>query len=87
MIPDQARTSRPINKGVKMNRLCTVCVVALLLSGSIAYAAPPTVVPSPGYDARLEEQRKAMSSTPTTTVVQPTRPVTSRPRRHTKRTH
>ena len=24
-----------------------------------AYAAPPTVTPSPGYDARLQEQRAA----------------------------
>ena len=71
-----------------MNRLCTVCLAALVLSGSIVHAAPPTVVPSPGYDARLQEQRKAMSSTPTSTstAVQPTPPVT-RPRHHTRRTH
>ena len=29
------------------------------VSGSAAHAAPPTVSPSPGYDARLQEQRSA----------------------------
>ncbi|MEN3348899.1 MAG: hypothetical protein V7632_2534 [Bradyrhizobium sp.] len=41
-------------------------IVAMLmavagLSTTVAHAAPPTVVPSPGYDARLQEQRAAMS--------------------------
>ena len=65
-----------------MNRLCMACLAAaLVLSGAIAHAAPPTVVPSPGYDARLQEQHKALSATST---VHPTRPVT--PSRHrTKR--
>ena len=27
-----------------------------------AHAAPPTVTPSPGYDARLQEQRSAHSA-------------------------
>jgi hypothetical protein len=35
-----------------------------------AHAAPPTVTPSPGYDARLQEQRAA-----TSTVQQPVAPV------------
>jgi hypothetical protein len=65
-----------------MNQLCTACLVALLLSASIAHAAPPTVVPSPGYDARLQEQHKALSSTSTVT-----QPVTPPSRHHTKRTH
>jgi hypothetical protein len=65
-----------------MNRLCTAFVVAaLVLSGPIGHAAPPTVVPSPGYDARLQEQHKA-ASTSTSTVVQP-----ASPRHHRKRTH
>jgi hypothetical protein len=74
-----------------MNRLCTACVAAaLILSASIAQAAPPTVVPSPGYDARLQEQHKALSSTPTSTstVTQPTNPpATPTVRHHTRRTH
>ena len=69
-----------------MNRLCTACLVALGLSGSIAHAAPPTVVPSPGYDARLQEQHKALSSTPAATPAQPTQSVAPR-RHHAKRTH
>jgi hypothetical protein len=45
-----------------------------------AYAAPPTVTPSPGYDARLQEQRAASAR-----VHAPVAPVTKPPRR-TKRT-
>jgi hypothetical protein len=83
MIPDRAPPLQA-HKEAKMNRLCTACLVAVVLSGSIAHAAPPTVVPSPGYDARLQEQHKALSSTPTPTAVQPVTP----PRRHhTRRTH
>jgi hypothetical protein len=36
---------------------------AALLASTLAgpaMAAPPTVVPSPGYDARLQEQRAAL---------------------------
>lgn len=85
MIPDPANASAGVIKGANMNRLCTGCLVGLMLSGSIAHAAPPTVVPSPGYDARLQEQHKALSSAPTSTstATQPTTPV----RHHTKRTH
>jgi hypothetical protein len=36
----------------------TVALIASVLAGP-ATAAPPTVVPSPGYDARLQEQRAA----------------------------
>jgi hypothetical protein len=70
-----------------MNRLCTA-FVALILSGvlSTAHAVPPTVTPSPGYDARLQEQRKAASGS--STVVQPAAPfTTTRPRHHGKRKH
>jgi hypothetical protein len=58
--------------------------VALSGWGSLApaSAAPPTVTPSPGYDARLQEQRAA------TTYYEPVgrypRPVH---RRHVKRVH
>ena len=33
-----------------------------LVSLAPALAAPPTVVPSPGYDARLQEQRAALQA-------------------------
>lgn len=37
-----------------------LAVVALILIiGTRAEAAPPTVVPSPGYDARLQERQRA----------------------------
>jgi len=48
-----------------------------------AYAAPPTVTPSPGYDARLQEQRAA-SRTISEPVAPVTRPV---PPRRVKRTY
>jgi hypothetical protein len=48
-----------------MNRFCakSALVAVLALGGGAwmapANAAPPTVTPSPGYDARLQEQRAA----------------------------
>jgi hypothetical protein len=66
--------------------------VAMLLAGSIVgarpvQAAPPTVTPSPGYDARLLEQRKAMSAS-SPAVAQPAVPLaTSVTRHHSKRKH
>ncbi|MGY3603297.1 MULTISPECIES: hypothetical protein [unclassified Bradyrhizobium] len=45
-----------------MRRIATaVWSVVTLTLGSVAasHAAPPTVVPSPGYDARLQESRAA----------------------------
>jgi len=38
-----------------------MAVAALAVWGSLipAHAVPPTVTPSPGYDARLQEQRAA----------------------------
>jgi hypothetical protein len=70
-----------------MNRLCTA-FVALILSGvvPVARAVPPTVTPSPGYDARLQESRKAASGS--STMVEPSAPfTTTRPRHHVKRKH
>jgi len=66
--------------------------VAMLLAGSIVgarpvQAAPPTVTPSPGYDARLQVQRKAMSAS-SPAVAQPAVPLaTSATRHHSKRKH
>jgi len=34
-----------------------------MLAGGPSLAAPPTVTPSPGYDARLQESRKATATT------------------------
>jgi hypothetical protein len=60
-------------------------VIALLASGlstGPANAVPPTVTPSPGYDARLQEQRRAQAVREP--IVPVARPVT---RRHVKHPH
>lgn len=75
-----------------MNRTYTaLALVSLTLAALIvcsapqAHAAPPTVTPSPGYDARLQEQRKATTSSSTSTVIDPAvPPATTTPRHHTK---
>jgi hypothetical protein len=71
-----------------MKRFCVnlaIAVVAALggwASLAPAHAAPPTVTPSPGYDARLQEQRSAP------VIYQPETPVAKPvPRRRLKRRH
>jgi hypothetical protein len=51
-----------------------LAVIAVALAGSVsaAHAVPPTVTPSPGYDARLQEQRAA-SRAAVAPVVKPRR--------------
>jgi hypothetical protein len=65
-------------------RLAIVAVVAFggWVSLMPANAAPPTVTPSPGYDARLQEQRA--QRTTYEPVLRAPKPV---PRRHVKRIH
>ena len=41
-------------------------LAALCGASTLAYARPPTVTNSPGYDARLQESRKALGGTTTT---------------------
>jgi hypothetical protein len=70
-----------------MRRISTALwLVAALAPGSVApsHAAPPTVVPSPGYDARLQESRAARAPTYYEPMLPAPRPVA--PRR-AKRTH
>jgi len=48
-----------------MRRICAGLVVAALGGWAVVtpvHAAPPTVTPSPGYDARLQEQRAARAT-------------------------
>ena len=45
-----------------MKRSRMVLLAVLALAAGSARAAPPTVVPSPGYDARLQEQRAAAAA-------------------------
>ena len=55
------------------------CAIAILFAaGSVAHAAPPTVTPSPGYDARLQEQRAAAAK------ATPPEAAPVAPRRHKK---
>jgi hypothetical protein len=57
-------------------------LAALLAAGAFAHAAPPTVTPSPGYDARLQEQRAAAAARATAPETALVTPVS--PRRHKK---
>lgn len=45
-----------------MKRSCVMLLALVALAAGPARAAPPTVVPSPGYDARLQEQRAAAAA-------------------------
>jgi hypothetical protein len=47
-----------------MRRIGTALMAVAVSGGTwlcLANAAPPTVVPSPGYDARLQEQRAQLA--------------------------
>ncbi len=74
-----------------MRRICFGFAIAsvAILGGSAsmapAIAAPPTVTPSPGYDARLQEQRAAQTyyAPVSEPVVRYPRP----PRHHARRIH
>jgi hypothetical protein len=52
-----------------MKQICGAVALGAALIGSAlagsAMAAPPTVVPSPGYDARLQERRAASQAAET----------------------
>jgi hypothetical protein len=66
----------------RMNRTA-LALMAIILAGSAsltpAQAVPPTATPSPGYDARLQEQRAA-SRAAVAPVVKPRR--VKKPRTH-----
>ena len=75
-----------------MRRICAsvaIASVAALVGFAMAApasAAPPTVTPTPGYDARLQEQRAAQTYAAPAyePVVRYPRP---RPRHHARRVH
>jgi len=55
-----------------MSLSCKACAIAIVFAiGSFADAAPPTVTPSPGYDARLQESRAAAARATTPAPVTP----------------
>jgi len=73
-----------------MNQRLTACVAAaLLMSAAVApaVAAPPTAAPSPGYDARLQESRKAAAASPSMVVNRAPPHASVVSRRHVKRKH
>ncbi|WP_342725090.1 hypothetical protein AAFG07_40205 [Bradyrhizobium sp. B097] len=45
-----------------MKRSCIMLLTLVALGTVTVRAAPPTVTPSPGYDARLQEQRAAAAA-------------------------
>jgi hypothetical protein len=62
--------------------LAAIVALGALASLTAASAAPPTVTPSPGYDARLQEQRAATAYyEPGVRVAKPAH------RRHIRRIH
>jgi hypothetical protein len=72
---------------MKLFRAVSAIAAGVALGGGVllapASAAPPTVTPSPGYDARLQEQHAA-STAAGPVIYQPVAPVH---RRHVKRAH
>ena len=66
---------------MKRTRLATLAIAVLAGCASLApaHAVPPTATPSPGYDARLQEQRAA-SRAAVAPVVKPRR--VKKPRAH-----
>ena len=68
-----------------MRPIATV-LVALACGATLSqgHAAPPTVTPSPGYDARLKEERAARSAQPRYEGLPqaPVRPHSRRTRHH-----
>ena len=68
-------------------RLAFAAVVALGVWASVlpAGAAPPTVTPSPGYDARLQEQHAAQTFA--APVYEPVVRYHRPPRHHVRRVH
>ncbi|MCP3370147.1 hypothetical protein [Bradyrhizobium cajani] len=58
-------------------------LAALCGASTLAYARPPTVVSSPGYDARLQESRKALSNSGTT--AEPANAPVAKPKRVKKK--
>ena len=74
-----------------MSRPVVFAILALLTISNtaflaVAHAAPPTVTPSPGYDARLQEQRKGTSTSMPERPSPPNNPPVQA-RRHSRRTH
>jgi len=68
------------------SKVFAVAIVVAVTGLEQAIAAPPTVTPSPGYDARLQEQRKANAGSSSTMGLRPAPPPTVA-RHHARRKH
>ncbi|MFK4504020.1 hypothetical protein ABIF86_008311 [Bradyrhizobium japonicum] len=60
-----------------------LALAALCAASTLAYARPPTVVNSPGYDRRLQESRSQLGNSPATTEL--TRAPVVKPKRNKKK--
>ncbi len=82
-----SRRNRLPRRESGMKRFCTIFVAATFVMVGVCVsqveAAPPTVTPSPGYDARLQEQRAA--SRLAAPIGSPVRPVYRH--RHVRHAH
>lgn len=68
-----------------MNRRLVIGIALTALCGSstLAYARPPTVMNSPGYDRRLQESRSQLGSSPA--VTEPAPAPVAKPKRSKKK--
>ncbi|KYH02036.1 hypothetical protein [Bradyrhizobium sp. DOA1] len=59
---------------MKRSLMTGLALIAVCAASTLAYARPPTVMNSPGYDRRLQESRSQLGAMPTApaTVVKPT---------------
>ena len=62
---------------MKLCLMIGLALTALCGAATFAEARPPTVMNSPGYDARLQESRKALGNSQATTPEPATPPVTT----------
>ncbi len=60
-----------------------IALVALCSASTLADARPPTVMNSPGYDARLKESRSALGNS--TAAPAPVAPQVTAPKKHKKK--
>lgn len=64
--------------------MAVLTLTAFCGASTLAHARPPTVMNSPGYDARLQESRKALGNSPTPAA--PVNPMAPGPK-HSKKKH
>ncbi|MEH2489759.1 hypothetical protein [Bradyrhizobium sp. AZCC 2230] len=68
---------------MKNSAMIGLALAVLCSASTQAHARPPTVMNSPGYDARLQESRKALSNSQTVTT--PSDAPATKPKRSKKK--